>query len=298
VLSRAAGIAVAGVVLATTLLAGCGGNSAKTSNAPVLTVATGLWPLASAAAAIGQGNVHVVDVVPAGTDPVGYKLTAAETAQVASADVVVTMGGSIQPSVAAAAKSGHTVTLSPVGSDPYIWLSPHALESSGPRIAAALERADPKAKGTIRNGLDNFEANLTSIDADYESTLSACPDTNLVTVDDDFAVLHPYYPVTDTAIMPVGASGLPDQATIQHEISVIKATAANEIYDESWVPESDIIQATAETAVKVGQLDTLAGPPTGANWAIVPAGKKYFSLMEANLSVISSALHCPNPDDN
>jgi zinc transport system substrate-binding protein len=291
---RIAGVA-AGLAILTGALAGCGGGSTQTKDAPIITVATGLWPLATAAATIGQGNVKIVDVVPAGTDPVGYRLSTSETAKVRAADVVVTMGGTMQPSVAAAAGNHTVVTLPPVGSDPYIWLNPHAMEAAGTQMAAAIEKADPKAKSVIRNGLDNLEADLSSLDVDYQSTLSGCPDTHLVTVDSDFAILSPRYPVTDKAIMPSGSTGLPNQGTIKHEISAIKASGASEIYDESWVPESDIIQATADTGVKVGSLDTLAGPPSGDSWPILPTGKKYFSLMEQNLGVISSALHCPNP---
>jgi ABC-type Zn uptake system ZnuABC Zn-binding protein ZnuA len=287
--------ALAGVAL---VAGACGGGSSHTENAPVLTVATGLWPLAEAADVIGQANVTVVDVVPNGVDPAGYHLGADQVAELHSARVVIEMAGGLQPSFDAAARgSKHVVEIRPSESDPYVWLNPHSMEAVGRQVAAALEAADPKAAPTYRNGLDNFEAQLDSLDADYQSTLSDCPDQTLVTVDDAFSVLHPYYQVVDTAVAPAGTTGLPSKATVSHEVSVIKTTGVKEIYDESWIPESYIIPATVATNVKVGTLDTLAGAPQ-RGWPLTTDGQKYVSLMESNLATISSALHCPNPDSD
>jgi ABC-type Zn uptake system ZnuABC Zn-binding protein ZnuA len=278
--------------------AGCGaGASSRSPDAPVVTVATGLWPLSQAASQIGQGNVKVVDVVPAGSDPRTYHLDAAQVATVRHADVVLEMAPGFQPSFdAAAGGSSHTVELvASAHADPYVWLNPYSMEAIGQTIYRAMRRRDPKAAHTFSNGVSNLEAQLGSLDDDYQSTLSACPDQTLVTVDDAFGVLHPRYPVVDEPIAPDGAiSGLPSPATVAAEAKVIRATGTDEIYNESWVPESDIIGATVETRVKVGELDTLAGPPPGG-WR---HGSTYFSLMETNLSTISSALHCPNPDDD
>jgi len=276
--------------------AACGASGGRTSGAPTLDVATDLWPLATAAAAIGQGNVKVTDVVPAGQDPATYRLDRAETGTVAHAGLSVRMGGWNEPGyAAAAARARHEVTLPADGPSPYVWLSPHAMEAAGRRIAAALEAAEPAAAKTFRNGLASFEAELSSLDSDYQSTLSSCPDQTIVTVNDAFAVLHPYYPVVDRAIAPAGVSGLPSAATIDREVAAIKKTGAKKIYIETWIPESYIIGATTRTGVQVGTLDTLAGP-VSSPWPVSVNGKKYFSLMEENLGTISSALHCPNPN--
>ena len=289
-------LAVGAAAVAVVLLAGCGGSSARTTDAPVISVATGLWPLAEAAEVIGQANVHVVDVVPAGVDPSGYHLTSAQAAQVKSADVVVDVAGSFQTSFdAAAAGARHQVTVEPVGSNPYVWLNPHTMEAVASQIATTLEAADPKARSTMQNGLENFQAQLDALDDDYQSTLSACPDVKLVTVNDAFGILHPRYQVTDTPIAPAGSTGLPTKATTAYEVKVIRSTGAKEIYNESWIPQSDFFTATALTGVKVQTLDTLAGAPQGG-WKLDSDGKKYVSLMETNLGTISSALRCPNPD--
>jgi zinc transport system substrate-binding protein len=277
---------------------GCGG-SARTADAPVLTVVTGLWPLGQAAAEIGQANVAVDDVVAAGTDPRTATLAAAAVAKVHAAPVVLEIGGGFQPSFEAAARgSSHTVRLlpSPTAS-PYIWLNPYTMEQAGRTIAAAMERANPKAAATYRTGLENLEADLSSLDADYQSTLSTCPDTTFVTVDDAFAGLHPRYPVVDKAITDAPLTPTPSSEQVRAETAAIRATGAKKIYKETWIPESDILAATTETGVQVATISTLEGPPTPAGWPYAE-GRKYESLMEANLTTISDALHCPSPADS
>jgi ABC-type Zn uptake system ZnuABC Zn-binding protein ZnuA len=276
---------------------GCGGST-HTAAAPVITVVTGLWPLAQAAAEIGQANVTVDDVVPPGTDPQTYQLSPAATAAVHHAGVVLEIGGGFQPAFeAAAAGSAHTIRLLPSPSaSPYVWLTPFPMEATARAIAAALVKADPAAAATYETGLENQEANLGSLDADYQSTLSTCPDQTFVTVDNAFAGLHTRYPVIDKAIVSGPLTPVPSRPAISSEVAVIRASGTKKIYNETWIPQSDILGATTETGVEVGTIDTLEGPPTPAPWTYT-AGKKYVSLMETNLTTIAGALHCPNPAD-
>jgi len=274
---------------------GCGGST-HTATAPVLTVVTGLWPLAQAAAEIGQANVSVDDVVPPGADPRTYQLSPAGASRVRRAGVVLEVGGGFQPSFeAAAATSAHLVrVLPPATASPYVWLNPFTMETAARTIAAALEKANPAAAATYRTGLENQEAELGSLDADYQSTLSTCPDQALVTVVDAFAGLHPRYPVIDRAILDGPPSPVPSAATVRTEVAAIRATGATTIYNETWIPESDILAATTQTGVQVRRIGTLEGPPTPVPWPY-SHGREYVSLMETNLTTISDALHCPSP---
>jgi zinc transport system substrate-binding protein len=294
--------AVVAVALASALLAaGCGGGGGtSTPSAPVLTVVTGLWPLAQAATAIGQRDVKVVDVVPDGHDPGPYHLATAAAAEVRAAPVVLEIGGGFQPSFeAAAATNPHTVKLLPSpGASPYVWLNPYGMEHVATTIAAAMTAADPAAKGTFSGGLADLQASLAALDDDYQSTLSVCPDQKLVTVTGAFAGLHPRYPVTDVAIARGPLTPVPTQAEVAADVAAIRASGAKEIYDESWIPQSDIVEATAIAEVKVGTIDTLAGPPAAGYPQGSSRALPYIGEMEQVLSTLSSALHCPNPDDS
>ena len=112
------------------------GESAAAAHAPTIQVVTGLYPLTQAVEQIGQGKVAVTDVVPAGTDPTTYRLTAAQVAVVHRAAVVVEIGGGFQPSFEAAALgagAGAVVDLRAAlgATDPYVWLDPVVMGPAG-----------------------------------------------------------------------------------------------------------------------------------------------------------------------
>src|SRR5579871_2974470 len=76
------------------VLAGCSGSLPKTvGSAPVLSVVTGLYPLAVAAEMVGGDKVAVDDLVPAGTDPLAFQPTAQESLTIRSAGLVLEAGG-------------------------------------------------------------------------------------------------------------------------------------------------------------------------------------------------------------
>ena len=206
------------------------------------------------------------------------------------------LGGGFQPSFEAAAAAARTRPAAPARRGVAVRLAQPVHDGAdGPHDRRRPGEGRPGGAATFRTGLANLEADLGSLDADYQSTLSSCPDQTLVTVDDAFAGLHPRYPVVDKAVVHGPLTPTPSKATVRAEVAAIRATGAKEIYNESWIPESDILAATAQTGVKVGSLDTLeAAAPTPWPYA---AGKKYVSLMETNLSTIAAALHCPNPSD-
>lgn len=273
---------------------GGGGDGAAAKDAPVVTVATGLWPLAQAAKSIGQEKVRVVDEVPRGEDPRTYTLTTEEDASVRRAGVVLEMGGRFQPSLSRAARGARrAVTVGP-GDGPDLWLDPYAMEAVSRVIERTLVAADPRAKTTFANGLDDFEAVLEALDEDYESILGDCPHDTLVAVDDAFGRLSRY----SVHVVPVdghqAAPAVPDAAAVTREVATVRHAGAGTVYDETWYPENALIPLQAKTGVKIGSLDTLEGVPPGG----FPKGvTSYYGAMEMDLGVLSSALDCPNPED-
>ncbi len=262
----------------------------------MVTVVTGLWALQQAASEIGQGNVHVVDVVPPGEDPRTYELDPAEAARVRSAGLVIEAGGGFQPSFdAAAAGSAHVLDLSEAdpGLPAYPWLSPFRMEQVARSIGSALERVDPAAKGTFANGEDNEQALLGSLDGDYLSTLGACPLHTIAASDPTFGLLDGRYLLKVVAIDGSRSQPLrPPQSTVEREVTLVRRLGVHEIYRDVWQPLDGLLEVQAEAGVRLGTLDPLTGEPPGG-W---PGHRKgYFELMEYNLQVLSNALDCPAP---
>ena len=164
-----------GVALSTTLGA-CTSISSTVSKAPVLQIATALYPLAEAAIEIGQSKVEVVDIVPDGSDPTTFVPSEADRALMGNAGLVIEVGGGFQPPFEqAAAASKHLLTLGAIGPGGYPWLDPATMDSYISRIESAMAAADPRAPSLFKAGAQAFTAEVDSTGIDYETTLSVCP---------------------------------------------------------------------------------------------------------------------------
>ena len=259
----------------------------------MVNVVTGLWPLEQAAIEIGQGNVTVHDVVPAGQDPRTYRLDAAQVRQVRTAGLVIEMAGGFQPSLAAAAAGARHVLDLPTaaGNATYPWLSPHDMQGVAREIEAALVRVDPAARNTFANGEGDEAALLTSLDGDFISTLNSCSVRTVVTSGDAFGVLGGRYllhvvPLDGSRTQPLR----PSPATVAREVALVRHLGVHEIYRDVWQPPDGLLQVQAEAGVGLGTLDPLTGEPPGG-WP--KHLKTYFQLMEYDLQVISGGLGCP-----
>jgi zinc transport system substrate-binding protein len=273
------------------LLAACGASTtAPAPGSPLLHVVTGLYPLAQAAKAIGQDRVDVVDVVPAGADPMTYRLTGPQIEQVREAGLVLDAGRGFQPSFEkAAAGAQHVLAVATAlgVSDPYVWIDPATMVRAVSRIAAAMEAADPRAAGAFRRGEAGFRAEVQSTAIDYESTLSACPRTEIFTPDGAFSAMAHNFGLQDYFL---GVGAHPSSAAVRAGAASVDSAGASTLFSEPWVPAGSVVAVARATHTKVATLDTLAGPPAGG-W---PANADYINLLEANLGTISSALGCPN----
>lgn len=258
-----------------------------------MTVAVGLWPLAQLVQAVGQGNVRVVDVVPAGQDPTTYHLSGAAVGRVRSAGLVV-YDGTLQPSLRSAARgAAHAVDVGDGDGD--FWLNPYRMEVASRAVAKALIRVDPRARSTFSNGSRDEVALVSSLDQDYQSTLGVCPATTMVTSDEAFAALNGRYQLHVVAIDGATPAPLrPDAATVAREVAVIRRAHVKAVFDDVWQPIDGLIPAEGETGAAIRKIDPLTGvPPEG--W---PRGlHSYFGLMEYDLQTIAGALGCPSPDE-
>jgi ABC-type Zn uptake system ZnuABC Zn-binding protein ZnuA len=270
------------------LLASCSSSSAtaKSSNAPVLDVVTGLYPVAQAIEQIGQSKVNVTDVVPSGENPLTYRLTAADASQVRAANLVVDVGRGFQPSFeAAAAGNAHVLSVGAVmrTSNPYFWLDPNLMPLAISRMASAMEKADPQAAPVFRQGLADLADEVNSTNIDYENTLSTCPRQTIFTANEAFADMARDYGLQNV-LVGTGPTLPPSLG------SEVQSSGTTTIFYEPWVSTAGVAAAAKEFHLKARQLDTLAGPPPGG-W---PSHATYINLLEANLGALSRALGCPD----
>jgi ABC-type Zn uptake system ZnuABC Zn-binding protein ZnuA len=256
------------------------------SAAPVLKVATGLYPLARMAALVGGAKATVTDVVPAGADPFTYRLPAPAAAEVHQAGLAVEVGGRIQPSFEAAAAGARAVASlgsRAGGSGGYVWLDPTSMGRAVASLAAAMERADPAAGPLYRRNLSSLQARIASLGGDYSSTLGTCPNPVLVTPDDALDATAASY-----GIKVVVAGPRPSPAAVAAAVADLRAAGTGAVLTEPWVDNAGVDAVASAGSAALHAFDTLAGPPPGG-W---PRGAGYFALMEQNLGTLSGALGC------
>jgi zinc transport system substrate-binding protein len=284
-LRRAA--AIVAMVAAASGAAGCSSSLPRAVNeAPVLSVATGLWPLEQAATLIGGDKVAVDDVVPAGDDPLHYRPTAADTRVLAGAGLVLLVGGGFQPALeAAAAGAPHVARLEATlgASDPYLWLDPATMGRMVTAVTDAMAAANPAAAALYRRNADGLKAQVQSLGIDFASTLSACPGTEIVTPDPALTAVASANGLTDLVV-----AGSPSPADIDAVRGAHAAGRRIALLREPWVSNTGVAQVAAATGLAVHDIDTLAGPPTGGT----PAEDTYFAGMEQDLGTIATALGC------
>lgn len=274
---------------AAAVVAGCSTSLPPAArNAPVLSVVTGLYPLAQIAQEVGGPKVSVDDVVPSGTDPLRWTATASSHAAIGAAGLVVQIGGGFQPGFEAASAGAPRVlslrSALPTGS-PYLWLDPTTTTEVVTAVAGAMAAADPAAAALFRSNAEAVDAQVRSLGIDYSSTLSACPGSTIVTPDRALSTMAASYGLHDL-VVPGGSSG----AMVDDTVGAVRRSPPAAVVSQPWVDNSGVAAVARAARVRLRPVDTLTGAPTGG-W---PRGSTYFSLMEQNLGVISSGLGCPN----
>lgn len=279
------------LIAAVLVASGCGGGGHV--DAPTISVVTTIAPLAQMVAAIGGSTVSVLDLARPGLDPRTAPLSAADTAQIHRAALVVDVGGGFQPAVEAAGTTGRVVTLSstlgPPTDDP--WLDPVAMQREAKVVAGALAAANPRAAGRYANGERDYFEQLASVAIDYQSGLVDCARKVIAAPDRALGGVAAQYRLR---LVQVGAITPPDPAQVGRAAAAVNAAGVRTVFREPWVPAATVDAVAAATGAQVRTFDTLEAPPAGG-W---PKGATYITLLETNLAALTSALTCSTNNES
>ena len=278
------------MIAAAILAAGCSGSLPKSvGTAPVLSVVTGVYPAAEMAQLIGVDKVAVVGIVPAGVDPINFQPTAAQTGEIRSAGLVVEVGGGFQPAIEAAARGARSVVdlrVPTAGADPYPWLDPTGMGRMVTALTNAMAAADPQAAPLFRRNATGIEAQISSLGIDWSSTLESCPGTTILTPDNALTQMAADYGLKDQVVAGVPLAGQIAALALQ-----LKTGGRVAALTEQWVDDGGVQAVAAAAHLSPHAFNTLIDPPAAPS-----SSTTYFSVMERNLGVISSALGC-NPNE-
>lgn len=267
-------------------------------------VVAGFYPLAEAAQKIGGACVTVTDLTPPGVEPHDLELTPGDVEALATADVVLTMGGGFQPAVEdAAADSGGVVidvleiagsTLPPpagangdLALDPHLWLDPGRWAQVVRALGADLAVVLPASCDAAANA-KAYAGRLEALDAAFTEGLSRCARTTIVTTHAAFGYLADAYGMTQEAITGLVPESEPSAERLAQLRDLVEREGITTIFTESLVAPEVAQTLAAEAGVQVATLNTLEGLTDDQ----LAAGKDYRFVMRDNLATLEGALDC------
>ena len=266
----------------------CSGDSGSGGSGDLKVVAS-FYPLQYVAQRVAGDHAQVQSLTAPGKEPHDSELTVRQTADVAGADVVVTLKG-FQPSVDDAVDQngdGAVVDASDQerGDDPHFWQDPTRLAAVAERTRDALAKADPDHAADYRRNAAALVKDLGDLDRAYRTGLASCRVRTVVVSHDAFGYLDRY------GLDVVGIAGLspdaePSPARLQDLTGLIRRTGVTTVFTETLVSPAIARTLADEVGVRTATLDPVEGLSDET------ADLDYLSLMRRNLATLRTAGGC------
>jgi zinc transport system substrate-binding protein len=291
---------VAAVALAI-VAAACGAGRSVGDGGGKLSVVASFYPLAQAAARVGGDRVEVTNLTPPGVEAHDFALTPRDIEAIATADVVVYLGGGFQPAVQEAVPEAEGTTVdvlagvsssdgaaSAAVGDPHVWLDPGLYAQVVEEMRRALTDADPVGAAVYARNAQVFEDELAALDEEFAAGLASCERRVIVTAHAAFGYLATAYGLTQEAIMGLSPEAEPDARHLAELSAFVRQHGITTIFTETQVSPEVADTLAAEAGVTTAVLNPLESLTQDQ----LDAGQDYASVMRQNLATLRSALGC------
>ncbi|MDD2818068.1 MAG: metal ABC transporter substrate-binding protein [Candidatus Nanopelagicales bacterium] len=284
------------LLLGLPLVAACSSSDTSASSTTgKVNVVAAFYPLQYAASQVGGSAVSVTNLTAPGVEPHDLELSAAQVAEISSADLVLYVKG-FQPAVddavaQQAANRSIDVTADIAmltgdeGADPHVWLDPANMSAIGKTIAARLTSIDPAATSTFTSGSAALTTAMTALTRDYKTALGKCASDKLVVSHDAFGYLAKAFGFTQIGISGLNPEAEPSPARMREVAAAVRDNKVTTIYYETLVDPKVAETIAAETGAKAAMLDPLEGLVAGATG-------DYVSVMKENLATLKVGQQC------
>ena len=302
---RKVGVTIGGVVALMLLPVACDSTSGADVDGTT-SVAASFYPLEEAVSQVGGDLVTVKNLTPPGVEPHDLELAPDDIETIATADVVVYLGGGFQPAVEdALAETENAVTVDALAAvdtepappseaeegltvDPHVWLDPARFEQVVLAVAGALSEADPANEATYGSNAEAYVAELATLDEEFRTGLSDCELMTIVTSHEAFGYLADAYGLTEVAIAGLSPEAEPDAQQIAELLDLVEQQGVTTIFAEELVSPKLAETLADEAGIEVDVLDPLESLTDEQ----VEAGEDYVSVMRQNLDRLRAALDC------
>ncbi|MFF7276542.1 metal ABC transporter substrate-binding protein [Streptomyces griseorubiginosus] len=302
-------VAAAGALAA---LSACSTDSAAAGNTDKFDVVASFYPMAFLAEQIGGDHVHVTSLTQPGQEPHDLEISAQQTAQLQESDAVLYLKN-LQPSVDdAVAQSeiktkidataltsleehgnevgGHAAEHDDEhgeesgGKDPHIWLDPVKYAEVAKGVGAAFEKADPDHAAAYKANTAALVKKLDALNTKFEDGLKNTDSKVFITTHAAFGYLAERYGLTEEAINGLDPESEPSANRVKDLEKMAKADGVTTVFYETLVSDRTAKTIASDAGLKTDVLDPIEGITAKSR------GKDYFSVQEANLKALQSAL--------
>ena len=274
---------------AAVLLSGCSAFSSDASPSGEVRVAASFYPLAYVAERVGGSDVTVTNLTRPGGEPHDLELTAAQTAEIAQAELVVVEDG-FQPAVDDAVRqnaTGEVIDAAELTSngDPHFWVDPLLLAELGDQVAAELAELDGEHADAFQERAQDLRAELEELDEAYRTGLAQCERSTVVVSHDAFSYLE-RYGLEFEPIAGLSPDAEPTPADLGRLQKLVKEEGITTVFSERLVSPRLAETLADEAGVSTAVLDPIEGlsDETGS--------EDYQSLAAANLEALRTANGC------
>jgi zinc transport system substrate-binding protein len=287
------------------LLVACNASTNADESGKISVVAS-FYPLAEAAQQVGGDLISVENLTPPGVEPHDLELAPDDIEAIATADVIVYLGGGFQPAVEdAVSQAEDAVTVDALKAvdtneappseaeegltvDPHVWLDPARYEEVVRTVADALSESDPANESTYDANADAYIAKIAALDDDFRAGLADCQRTTIVTSHEAFAYLAESYGLTEVGITGLSPEAEPSAQRLAELKDLVEKEGITTIFAEELVSPKVAETLADEAGITVEVLDPLESLTDEQ----VAAGEDYVSVMRENLAILRGALDC------
>jgi zinc transport system substrate-binding protein len=305
-------VTAAAAALGLTTLSACSTDSAAAGNTDRFDVVASFYPMAFLAEQIGGDHVHVTTLTQPGQEPHDLEISAKQTAALQESDAVLYLKN-LQPSVDdAVSQSGIKTKIDAAsltslekhgnevgghaadhddheneelaGLDPHIWLDPVRYAQVAEGVGKAFEKADPDNAAAYKANTAALVKKLGALNTQFATGLKSTGTKVFITTHAAFGYLAERYGLTEEAINGLDPESEPSANRVKDLEKMAKADGVTTVFYETLVSDKTAKTIASDAGLKTDVLDPIEGITAKSR------GKDYFSVQEANLKALQSAL--------
>jgi zinc/manganese transport system substrate-binding protein len=243
--------------------AACGSDDDGSSGGANVVATTGI--VADITAGVTGPDASVEQIVPNGSSPHDFQLSAQDRQELEQADLVIVGGAGLEAGIPIDDLDAPTWTLTDHvgellpfeggGSDPHVWMNPARVADAVPSLADALAEVDPAHADAYRERAGAYATELRDLDSELSKALNDIPAANreLVTSHDSLSYFADRYrfDVVATAFPASGAEAGASASTIAEVEDAVRDSGVPTVFaGEEDDPETLRLVAD-ETGVEI-----------------------------------------------